>query len=110
MLGRQKKTFIGYGYGLGNQVKIKKVTLRDSDRKGHLFCFGSTRIGKTRLIELMIEQDIRKGYSVAFFDPKGDIDIFSKIVQIAYEEGRQHELCLVTPIFPNCSARMDPLA
>ena len=110
MLGRKKTTFLGYGYTLGNQGKIKKLRLRDTDRKGHLFCFGSTRIGKTRLIELMIEQDIRKGYSVAFFDPKGDIDIFSKIVQVAYEENRQHELCMVTPIFPACSARMDPLA
>jgi len=110
MLGRKRTTFLGYGYTLGNQGKIKKLRLRDTDRKGHLFCFGSTRIGKTRLIELTIEQDIRKGYSVAFFDPKGDIDIFSKIVQVAYEENRQYELCMVTPIFPACSARMDPLA
>jgi len=107
---KKKKTFIGYGYKLGEPSKVKKITISDNIRKGHLFCFGSTRIGKTRLIELMIEQDIRKGYSIAFFDPKGDIDIFSKIVQVAYEEQRERELCLVTPIFPACSAKMDPLA
>jgi len=107
---RTRKTFIGYGYRLEEPGKVKKVNLKDSDRKGHLFCFGSTRIGKTRLIELMLEQDIRKGYSVALFDPKGDIDLFSKVVQVAYEENRQDDLCLVTPIFPHCSARMDPLA
>jgi len=105
-----RKTYLGYGYNLTTPGKIKKVGLRDSDRKGHLFGFGSTRIGKTRLIELMMEQDIRKGYSLVFFDPKGDIDLFSKIVQIAYEENRQDELCLVTPIFPECSSKMDPLA
>lgn len=110
MFQKTKKTFLGYGYRLGNPGKVRKINLRDSDRKGHLFCFGSTRIGKTRLIELMMEQDIRKGYSVAFFDPKGETDIFSKIVQVAYEEDRQDDLCLVTPIFPHCSARMDPLA
>ncbi len=110
MFRRVKKTFLGYGYRLDEPGKIRKIKLRDSDRKGHLFCFGSTRIGKTRLIELMIEQDIRKGYSVVLFDPKGDIDLFSKVVQVAYEEGREKELCLVTPIFPRCSARMDPLA
>jgi type IV secretory pathway TraG/TraD family ATPase VirD4 len=110
MFQNNKKTFLGYGYNLQTPGKVKKVFLKDADRKGHLFGFGSTRIGKTRLIELMMEQDIRKGYSMVFFDPKGDIDIFSKIVQIAYEENRQDELCLVTPIFPECSAKMDPLA
>ena len=29
---------------------------------------------------------------------------------MAYEEGREKDLCLVTPIFPQCSAKMDPLA
>jgi len=105
-----KKTFIGYGYPLGEPGKVGKIRLKDSDRKGHLFCFGTTRIGKTRLIELMMEQDIRKGYSVVFFDPKCDITLFSKIVQVAYEENRQDELCLVTPIFPHLSAHIDPLA
>ena len=110
MYKKRQKTFLGYGYSLDEPQKVRKIKLKDSDRKGHLFCFGSTRIGKTRLIELMMEQDIRKGYSVALFDPKGDIDLFSKIVQVAYEENRQNDLCLVTPIFPRCSARMDPLA
>ena len=110
MFKNNRKTYLGYGYNLQTPGKVKKISLKDSDRKGHLFGFGSTRIGKTRLIELMMEQDIRKGYSLVVFDPKGDIDIFSKIVQIAYEENRQDELCLVTPIFPDCSAKMDPLA
>ncbi len=106
----QGKTFIGKGYKLGDPKAIKNVWLPDSDRKAHMFCFGTTRIGKTRLIELMIEQDIRKGYSVALFDPKGDIDLFSKIVQVAFEENRQEELYLITPIFPAHSASIDPLA
>ena len=107
---KKQHTFLGHGYRLDNPGKMTKVLLPDADRKGHMFCFGTTRIGKTRLIELMIEQDIRKGYSVAFFDPKGDVDVFSKIVQVAYEEGREDELCLVTPVFPQCSASIDPLA
>ena len=104
------RTVIGYGHNLLTPAKITEISLKDSDRKGHLFCFGSTRIGKTKLIESMIEQDIRKGYSVVFFDPKGDIETFSKIVQVAYEENRQDELFLITPIFPECSAKIDPLA
>lgn len=107
---RKPSTFLGHGWSLENQGKIKKISLPDSARKGHLFCFGTTRIGKTKLIEQMIEQDIRKGYSVVFFDPKGDPDIFSKIVQVVNEEKCQEALSLITPIFPECSAQIDPLS
>jgi len=103
-------TTIGCGYNLKTPTKVKKIQLRDANRKGHMFCFGSTRIGKTKLIESMIEQDIRKGFSVVFFDPKGDREIFSKIVQVACEEEREKELFLITPIFPEHSAKIDPLA
>jgi conjugal transfer pilus assembly protein TraD len=107
---RIKKTLIGKGCDLTNPGGANNIWLADADRKGHMFCFGSTRIGKTKLIESMIEQDIRKGYSIALFDPKGDIELFSRIVQAAFEENREDELCLVTPIFPEYSAAIDPLA
>ena len=107
---KAQSTLLGRGYRLGKPQAAKDIWLPDASRKGHMFCFGSTRIGKTKLIELMIEQDIRKGYSVTLFDPKGDIDLLSSIVQVAFEENRQHELCLITPIFPEYSASIDPLA
>jgi conjugal transfer pilus assembly protein TraD len=107
---KAQSTLLGKGHRLGRPQSAKPIWLPDADRKGHMFCFGSTRIGKTKLIELMIEQDIRKGYSVTLFDPKGDIALFSRIVQVAFEEDRQDELCLVTPIFPEYSAPIDPLA
>jgi len=107
---RAQSTLLGKGYLLGKPQAAKNIWLPDANRKGHMFCFGSTRIGKTKLIELMIAQDIRKGYSVTLFDPKGDIDLLSSVVQVAFEENRQHELCLVTPIFPEYSASIDPLA
>lgn len=78
-------------------------------RKSHLFCFGTTRVGKTKLIETMIEQDIRAGRSVLLLDPKGDIELFSKIVQVAEEVGRENEITLVTPIFPKYSGKLSPL-
>jgi len=34
---------------------------------------GTTRVGKTRLAELLIAQDIRRGEVVIVFDPKGDV-------------------------------------
>jgi hypothetical protein len=105
------KTLIGRGIDLTDEKKkLVDIFLQDSARKGHLTCFGSTRVGKTKIIESMIEQDIRKGNSVMLIDPKSDPDLFSKVVDIAYETNRQDELCLITPIYPQCSAKVDPLS
>jgi conjugal transfer pilus assembly protein TraD len=106
----QPYTDLGIGFDLEDRTRIVDIGLPDQDRKRHTFVFGTTGVGKTRLAEYMIEQDIRKGYSIAFFDPKGDQEIFAKIVQVAKECGRLNELMLVTPIFPEYSAIIDPMA
>ena len=103
-------THVGTGVHLDNPENIMELGFPDTYRKGHFWCFGTTRVGKTRTMENIIEQDIRKGYSVVAIDPKGDIDLFSKIVQIAFETGRQEDLMLITPVFPEYSAILDPLS
>lgn len=101
---------MGKGIDLQDQhPKIIEISVSDESRKGHLFCFGTTGQGKTRGMENMIVQDIQKGNSVVCIDPKGDIDLFSKIVQTAFEENRQEDLYLISPIFPQLSAKIDPL-
>ena len=109
---RKKKLWTEFGEGINLDYPNDIMNLRvpDSDRKGHSWCFGTTRVGKTRLLENIIEQDIRKGYSVVAIDPKGDIELFSKITQIAIATGRVEDLMLVTPIFPEFSAILDPLS
>jgi len=103
-------THIGTGVHLDRPETIIDLGFPDSFRKGHFWCFGTTRVGKTRLMEHIIEQDISKGYSVVAIDPKGDIDLFSKIAQLADATGRLHDLMLITPIFPQYSAIIDPLS
>ncbi len=104
-------TRIGFGVELTDpDLKEISVTIPDDDRSGHFGCFGTTRIGKTRLIENIVKQDIRKGYNVCVIDPKGDADLFSSIVQTAAESGRLEELLLLTPIFPDLSIRLNPLS
>jgi type IV secretory pathway TraG/TraD family ATPase VirD4 len=112
MLWRRKPTTnIGRGVPLQDlKGSIRKIGITDSDRIGHLGCFGTTRIGKSKLIEHMVTQDIAKGYSVVVVDPKGDLELFSKIVQIAFDTGREKELCLINPIYPEFSATINPLS
>ncbi|MBU1420058.1 MAG: TraM recognition domain-containing protein [Proteobacteria bacterium] len=107
---QEQWTNIGTGVNLDRPETIVDLGFPDSFRKGHFWCFGTTRIGKTRIMEHIIEQDIRKGYSVVAIDPKGDIELFSKITQLAIDTGRHQDLMLITPIFPQYSAILDPLS
>jgi hypothetical protein len=98
------------GYGLkAEEWEESPIIFDGSYRSGHFWCFGSTRVGKTRLMENMIEQDIRKGNNIVMVDPKGDIELFSKIVQVALEEQRHEDLMLITPIYPEYSISFNPL-
>jgi len=108
---KEPQTALGTGFRLNDKKqRVVDIAIPDSDRKGHFWCFGTTRVGKTKCLENMVEQDIRKGYSTVVIDPKGDIELFSKIVQITMEEERLEDLIFITPIFPEYSAIIDPLA
>lgn len=48
------------------------------ERVGHKIVLGTTRVGKTRLAEVFITQDIARGDTVIVFDPKGDSDLMLK--------------------------------
>ena len=58
------------------------------DRVGHTLVLGTTRVGKTRLAELLIAQDIRRGEVVVVFDPKGDVDLLRRVFAEAERAGR----------------------
>ena len=95
-----RQTLIGEGTHLADTLPVP-VSIPDTHRQGHIFTMGATRSGKTRLAEWIIEQDIRKGYPVLWIDPKGDIQILSKIAQVAREVGREREFMFLSPIFPD---------
>ena len=43
----------------------------------------------------MITQNIKAGINVVFFDPKGDNDVISAVVQAAVESGRLKDMMLI---------------
>lgn len=106
-------TYLGDGYNVKDpKMKLMPVGvgLPDADRKGHFWCFGTTRVGKTRLMEEMIVQDIMKGNSVVVIDPKGDIELLRNIVITAFIAGRHRDLVFISPVYPEYSAFIDPLS
>lgn len=110
LINGEPVTLLGTGVNMQQPTKMARLSIPDSYRKRHTFVFGTTGVGKTRLCENMIEQDILKGYSVVYFDPKGDQEIFTKIFEVARKANRHKELMLITPIFPEYSAVVDPMA
>lgn len=103
------KTIVGTGCRMTDRSKKIELAINDADLSGHLWVFGTTRVGKTRLIENIVEQSIDKGNSVIIIDPKGDVELFSKVTQVAINAGRRDDLMLLSPIFPQYSIKLNPL-
>ena len=72
------------------------------------WCWGQPRVGKTRLAEILITQDIHRGDVVIVFDPKGDADLMKRIVAEAQRSGRQNALTVFHLGYPALSARYNP--
>lgn len=86
------------------------VTLPLGERVGHTLVLGTTRVGKTRLAELFITQDIRRKVKgehevVIVFDPKGDADLLKRMYVEARRAGREGEFYVFHLGWPDISAR-----
>ncbi|ATN36805.1 conjugative coupling factor TraD, PFGI-1 class (plasmid) [Rhizobium sp. ACO-34A] len=87
------------------------VTLPLGERVGHSLVLGTTRVGKTRLAELFITQDIRRRSAsgehevVIVFDPKGDADLLKRMYVEAKRAGRAGEFYVFHLGWPDFSAR-----
>lgn len=66
----------------------KAIEMPLGERVGHTLVLGTTRVGKTRLAEILITQDIRRGDVTITFDPKGDADVMMRCKMEAERAGR----------------------
>ncbi|WP_397453212.1 type IV conjugative transfer system coupling protein TraD [Pseudomonas sp. NA-150] len=91
-----------------------EVSLPLGERVGHSLILGTTRVGKTRLAELFITQDIRRVKKVAgvdefepviVFDPKGDADLLKRMYVEAKRAGREGEFYIFHLGWPDISSR-----
>lgn len=89
----------------GIELDETNVTLPLGERVGHTLVMGTTRVGKTRLAELFITQDIRRGEVVIIFDPKGDADLLRRAYAETKRAGREDEFYVFHLGWPDISAR-----
>ena len=79
------------------------------ERVGHTLVLGTTRVGKTRLAEILIAQDIRRGDVVIVFDPKGDADLLRRVYAEARRAGRARDFYMFHLGYPEVSARYNAI-
>ncbi|BEH16631.1 hypothetical protein MAALD49_39990 (plasmid) [Marinobacter shengliensis] len=81
-----------------------------SERVGHTLCMGTTRVGKSRLAEILIEQDIRRNEGpVIVFDPKSDPGLLTRMYMAAKRTGRTDDFYMFHLGFPEISARYNAI-
>lgn len=51
----------------------RRVGIKQADRLSHVYVIGKTGVGKTTLLETLIQQDIEAGRGCALIDPHGDL-------------------------------------
>lgn len=97
---------------VGGTPHLHGVELRESDihmpladRTGHTLVLGTTRVGKTRALEVMVTQDIRRGETVIVIDPKGDADLLRSVYSACELSGRVGDFQLFHLGYPEISSR-----
>lgn len=81
---------------------IKRV-----DRRRHLYIIGKSGVGKTKLLELMLRQDITYNHGLCLIDPHGDV-IEAMLDYIPRE--RIDDVCIIDPTDLDFPASFNPLA
>lgn len=81
---------------------IKRV-----DRRRHLYIIGKSGVGKTKLLELMLRQDIVYGHGLCLIDPHGDV-IDSMLDFIPKE--RIDDVCIIDPSDTEYPVSFNPLS
>jgi conjugative coupling factor TraD (TOL family) len=93
-----------YIHGVGLEDE-KNVLMNLGERVGHALILGTTRVGKTRFAEILMTQDIRRGDTVIFIDPKGDFDVLARMIAEAKRAGRYDQFHVFHLGHPGISER-----
>ncbi len=109
----KKGLFIGTGVKItGKGVnEVEPIYIEWGDLAGHLCVYGTTRVGKTRLMVSLIRQCILRGMDILVVEPKGSVgqETIAWVMQFAEEAGRLRDFKYCSPFFPEFSIQFNPL-
>lgn len=96
-------------YWLHGLAKEEDAYADLSNLVGHTLIVGTTRVGKTRLFDLLIAQAICRGEPVIIIDPKGDHGLAHNARKVCEAMGQSDRFIYFHPAHPEKSACIDPL-
>lgn len=96
-------------HGVGMLEGEKNIVLPISERAGHVFICGATRVGKSVLLAYLACQDILRGNPVIILDPKGDDYVLRTCYAVARLAGREDVFNVIHLGRKELSAKMNPL-
>jgi conjugative coupling factor TraD (TOL family) len=96
-------------HGVGADEE-EDVYWNNDERNAHALVLGTTRVGKTRMEEILVTGDIRRGNNcVVVIDPKGDGELFRRMYTEAVRAGRQDDFYFFHLGYPEVSCRYNPV-
>jgi hypothetical protein len=108
-----KGLYIGAGVELNIETStiVKPIYISWSDLAGHFSVFGTTRVGKTRLMVSLIRQCIQRGMDILVVEPKGSLgqETIAWVLQFTQEANRLRDYKYISPMFPDLSVKFNPL-
>ena len=111
VLGRsapEDTSFIGRtNYVAGLEEKRFIFGLKRIDRRRHLYVIGKSGVGKSKLLELLLRQDIAHGKGICLIDPHGEV--IEQILDFI-PENRIQDVCLIDPSDVEFPVSFNPLA
>ncbi len=108
MLPAKDITFFGRtNYVAALDEKKYIFGIKRTDRRRHMYVIGKSGVGKSKLLELMLRQDIAYGYGLCLMDPHGDV--IENILNFI-PENRIQDVVLINPADTDYPVSFNPLA
>jgi len=104
----EEVSFIGRtNYVAALEEKKFVFGIKRIDRRRHLYIVGKSGVGKSKLLELLIRQDVAYGHGLCLMDPHGDV--IEAILDYIPKE-RIEDVCLIDPNDSDFPSSFNPLA
>ncbi len=81
--------------------------IKREDRRRHIYMIGKSGVGKSKLLELLVRQDIAYGHGLCFIDPHGDV---IEALLDFIPKSRVQDVVLIDPSDSKYPASFNPLA
>lgn len=92
-------------------IDVEPIFVAWGDLAGHTAVYGTTRVGKTRLMVSLIRQVVLYGWNILLVEPKGSVgqETIAWVLQFAEEANRLRDVKYISPMFPDLSFCFNPL-